>query len=102
MPRIAEEDKCIDWLERLDVPEADMQTIETLRNYLENTFPDYTAAQIDVLLHVSGIETSLEEHGITWVGVRENWGQQARYGIQGVPGLWGYETVQQIREEEEW
>lgn len=102
MPRVSAEDKCIDWLERLDVPEADMQTIDTLRDYLTHTFPDYTDAQIEALVGASDIGTTLEEHGITPVSIRYPWGTELRYGIQGAAGLWGYEAVQQIREEEEW
>ena len=97
-----DEDKCLDWLERMDIPVEAMATVEKLKDYLEREFPGYTDSQRDALVEAAGIEVSYSEHGIRGLTITYPWGVEHRYGIQGLPGLWGWEAVQTIREEEEW
>jgi len=44
----------------------------------------------------------MSEHGIHGVTIHYPWGVEVRYGIQGLPGLWGLDKVREIMEEEEW
>ena len=97
-----DEDKCLDWLERLDIPVEEMKTVEGLKKYLEREFPGYKDTQINALVETAGIEVSYSDHGITGLTITYPWGVEHRYGIQGLPGLWGWESVQTIREGEEW
>jgi hypothetical protein len=52
----------------------------------------------------SEVDTSflMSEHGIKGVTIHYPWGVEVRYGIQGLPGLWGLARVREIMEEEEW
>jgi hypothetical protein len=47
-------------------------------------------------------EKLFTDHGIRSVGFKHAWGTESRWGIQGMPGLWSYDVVEAIREEEEW
>lgn len=97
-----EEDKCIDWLARLDIPIEETTTRERLTKYLQEQFPTYSDAQLEALAEASGTESALEAAGIKQVRIYYPWGVELRYGIQGMPGLWGWETAKTVLEEEEW
>jgi len=96
------DEKIADWLQRMDVPLEDRATIEAFKHYLEEEFGWYSDAQKEALISALGIETSYEEHGIKAVTIKYPWGVELRYAVQGMPGLWGWEAVQDIMEGEEW
>lgn len=96
------DEKIADWLQRMDVPLEDKATIEAFKTYLEEEFGWYTDAQKEALTSALRIETSFEEHGIRPVTITYPWGKELRYGVQGMPGLWSWESVQAIMEGEEW
>jgi hypothetical protein len=97
----AQEEKYQEWLERLEIPIDKAADIETLRNYLKGEFGITTDAQVQALWDTLDIKDTLAEHGIHAVMVTYPWGKDLRYGVQGMPGLWGFEAVQTIMEEEE-
>jgi len=61
-----------------------------------------TLKQIEEFWEAAGIKQLEEEHGIRVVEVTYPWGEEIRFAIQGLPGLWGRWAVEKIREEEEW
>lgn len=91
-----------EWLGRLDIPIENTTDIETFQDYLRDELGITGAAQVASLWEAQGKETSYEEHGIHAVRIEYSWGVEVRYGIQGMPGLWGWESVQKIRAGEEW
>ena len=113
MPRTrgtpATEEEYEEWLGRLEEEEALPDDYDTFQKMLrgELDMPDgsrinYNDAQIDKLWELKGVEADLSEHGIHGINVRYPWGVERRYGIQGMSGLWGWDSVQTIREDEEW
>lgn len=99
---VTPDEKVADWLQRMDIPIEAQVTIEAFKQYLKDEFSWYTDAQTEVLIEAFKAETSVEEHGIRAVTVTYRWGIELRYGVQGMPGLWGWESVQEIREGEGW
>ena len=95
------DEKIADWLQRMDIPVEDRASIKAFKKYLEEEFSFYTDAQREALLGAFKADTTLEEHGINAVIVPYPWGKELRYGVQGMPGLWGWEAVQEIMSEEE-
>ena len=113
MPRISTEgttdEEIEEWLGRLEETDALPSDYETFQKMLkgELQMPDgnyftYNEAQIDALWAAKGIEQDYAEAGIYGVNIHYPWGVERRYGIQGMSGLWGWETVQEVMEEEEW
>lgn len=101
------EEEIAEWLGRLEEEESLPDEITEFKRVLTDelmsvTGEPHTEAQIEALWNAKGVEVSFEEHGIRAVTVRYPWGAELRYGIQGVAGLWGWESVQAIRSAEEW
>lgn len=96
------EEEIAEWLGRLEEEESLPEEITEFRDMLESDLFGYTDAQIDALWSAKQSETGYEEHGIRAVIIRYPWGTEIRYGVQGMAGLWGWEAVQEIREEEGW
>jgi len=100
------EEEYEEWLGRLDIPIENQTDKETLRGYLKEELGITGDAQVDALWDAVGISTSLGEHGIRQVQrhITSPEGDyiDVRYGIQGLPGLWGWESVREIREAEGW
>lgn len=90
-----------EWLGRLDIPIEAQADKETLRTYLRDELGITYDSQVDALWDATGIHTELEDMGIRGVTIEYPWGTERRYGIQGLPGLWGWDTVRQIMEAEE-
>jgi len=90
-----------EWLGRLDIPIEAQADKETLRTYLRDELGITYDAQVDALWEATGIHADLEAMGIRGVTIEYPWGTERRYGIQGLPGLWGWETVREIMEAEE-
>ena len=91
-----------EWLGRLDIPIEAQRDIETLRGYLKDELGIIGDAQVDALWGVTGVTESYAERGIKQVRIDYPWGVAVRYGVQGMPGLWGWARVQEIRAAEEW
>jgi len=91
-----------DTLVRLDIPIDAQSDKRTFLKYLEEelgiTNPDFAEVMWGSVEPV----TSLAEHGIHGVTITYTWGREVRYGVQGMPGLWSWESVQAIRAGEEW
>lgn len=96
------EEEIAEWLGRLEEEESLPDEITSFRDTLASELYGFNDAQIEALWDAKKDETSYEEHGIRAVIVRYPWGSQIRYGIQGVSGLWGWESAQAFREEEGW
>lgn len=90
-----------EWLGRLDIPIEKQTSKEVFREYLKDELGIIGDKQVDALWSGVEIQTDLAEHGIKGVTVPFPWGAERRYGIQGLPGLWGWESVKTIMEEEE-
>lgn len=97
---ISKEEEYEEWLGRLDIPIENQTDKETLREYLKEELGITGDAQVDALWDAVGEHKSLEDLGIRSIRIEYPWGIEVRYGIQGLPGLWGWETVRQIREAE--
>jgi len=91
-----------EWLGRLDIPLEEETDIETFKRYLADEIGIIGDAQIEALWSAVGRETSYAEHGIRAIRIEYPWGVEVRYGVQGLPGLWGWESIQTMREEEAW
>jgi len=91
-----------EWLERMEVPIVAQTSIEAFQDYLRNEFGITGDAQISALWSTIGTKDTYMEHGIHAVIIDYPWGREVRYGIQGMPGLWGWESLQEIIENEEW
>lgn len=96
------EEEIAEWLGRLEEEESLPEEITEFRDTLAGDLYGFNDNQIDALWEAKRGETSFEEHGIRAVIVRYPWGTQIRYGIQGVSGLFGFESAQQFREAEGW
>ena len=99
-PETPEED-LVAWLERTEEALGYDETIDALQRGLMETLGISSNAQLDGLRHAAGLEDTLADHGIHAVLVEYSWGRDLRYGVQGLPGLWGWERMQEIMSEEE-
>jgi len=90
-----------EWLGRLDIPIERTTDIETFRTYLREELGITLDQQVEALWSGVETQTDLAEHGIRGVTIEYPWGAERRYGVQGLPGLWGWESVKRILEEEE-
>jgi len=100
-PRSPEE-RYIDWLNRMDIPIEQQTDIETLRKYLSDEFSITKDAQVTALWGATKVSDLLADYGIYYVGVRENWGINPRFAVQGLAGLWNWESIQGIIAAEEY
>ena len=96
------EEDLIAWLERCEVPLDQQRNLGDFQKYLADELGITEDTQVSALWSVIDVSPTLAEHGIHAVTVTYPWGKELRYGIQGMPGLWGYASVQKIREEEDW
>ena len=94
------EERYQEWLERMEIPIEDQTDIETFKSYLKDEFAITGEAQIGALWGATAISDTLADMGIHAVIVHYSWGNSLRYGVQGMPGLWGWETIQIIMEAE--
>lgn len=99
---IEKEEQYEEWLGRLDIPIDQQADIDTFRKYLADELGIISDAQVEALWSTVGTTADYGEHGIRQVRIDYPWGVEVRYGVQGLPGLWGWERVQEIRTEEEW
>jgi hypothetical protein len=91
-----------DTLVRLDIPIEEQIDKDRFTKYLAE---ELGITNLDFQESLwSEVDTSflMSEHGIKGVTITYPWGVEVRYGIQGLPGLWGLERVREIMEEEEW
>jgi hypothetical protein len=107
MPRISTEgttdEEIEEWLGRLEETEALPSDYETFQRMLkgELQMPDgstvnYNENQVDALWAAKGVEQNLADMGIHGINIHYPWGVERRYGVQGMSGLWGWESVQTI------
>jgi len=99
-PKPADE-RYAEWLERMDIPIEATKDIETFKNWLREEAGITEELQVSALWDATEKEYNLEEHGIRAITITYPWGRELRYGVQGLPGLWGWESVQEIMREEE-
>jgi hypothetical protein len=95
------EEKYQEWLERLEIPITEQADIERFKEYLRDEFGITGELQIQALWSQVETKTAYTEMGIRAVIVEYPWGKELRYGIQGMPGLWGWASVKEIMEAEE-
>lgn len=96
------EEKYQEWLERLEIPVEETTSIERLKEHLRDEFGITGDLQVEALWSATGMSADLAEHGIRAILITYPWGRELRYGVQGMPGLWGWASIQEIMEEEEW
>jgi len=91
-----------DTLVRLDIPVEDQADKERFITYLSEelgiTNPDFQEA----LWGQTDRNARMAEYGIRGISITYPWGVEVRYGVQGMPGLWSLESIQEIGEEEGW
>ena len=91
-----------EWLRAVEIPVEDTATLGLYLTYLEEEL-GLKGGSVDIAAEIYTRDiTQLAERGIRGIIIEYPWGTQVRYGIQGMPGLWGWESVQRIREAEEW
>jgi hypothetical protein len=111
MPRISTEgtteEEIEEWLGRLEEEGALPSDYETFQRILkgELQMPDgstvnYNESQIEALWDAKGVDLTLADIYIHGLNIKYPWGTERRYGIQGMPGLWGWNSVMQIMEAE--
>ena len=96
------EERYQEWLDRLEIPIENTTDISALQTYLKEEFGITGDAQVAAIWDTLGVSTDYSGHGIHAVTVTYPWGKELRYGVQGMPGLWGWEAIQEIREGEGW
>jgi len=90
-----------DTLSRLDIPPENTLEKEAFKQYLVDELGITNVDFIESLWEAQKTEITLADMGIKGIPIKYPWGVEVRYGIQGLPGLWGYDTVRRIIEEEE-
>ena len=98
-----EDEELEEILGRLDIPLEAYEDQETLRAYLESTLELRTPKQVEALETITTRiwenaphEFNMEDLGIRRITIEYPWGKELRYGIQGLPGLWGWTRVREI------
>lgn len=99
---MSKQEKYEEWLARLDIPLEDTLDIERFREYLIDELGITGDLQLEALESVRQAPQAYAEHRIEAITVEYPWGKEVRYAIQGLAGLWGWESVQRIRAEEAW
>lgn len=106
MPRArttpATQEEYEEWLGRLEEEEPLPDQFDLFQSTLRGELYGYSDAQIEKLWELKGVEETYAEHGIRGVNVTYPWGTERRYGIQGMSGLFGWQSVQNIRSGEGW
>lgn len=101
---MAQEERYQEWLERLEIPIEETATVARLTDYLFDTL-GYSDLQIDAIVDaVDFRDIELADVGIHPFTIEFPWGKQIRYGIEGLPGAWGFTRMREIyerRKEEE-
>ena len=104
MPRArsspATQEEYEEWLGRLEEEEPLPSEWDLFQSTLRAELYNYNDAQIEKLWELKGVEQNYAEHGIHGLNIEYPWGTERRYGIQGLPGLWGWARVQEIMAEE--
>jgi hypothetical protein len=88
-------------LVRLDIPVQNTVDIETFKKYLAEELGITNLDFQEALWGEVDTKDKYTEMGIHGVTITYPWGKEVRYGVQGMPGLWGWDTVQIIMEAEE-
>ena len=107
---MAYDERYEDFLNRLDLPIEAWEDKERLREELREQLKyEPSDSQVESLWETIGrLKTErwdkewLELHGVKRVNVHYPWGQETRYAIQGLRGLFGKDFVERLREEEGW
>jgi hypothetical protein len=94
------EEELEEFLARLESEERAPDDPEKFKEWLKAQLGDYSEAQHDALWAMRHEEATMEDIGINPVIVTYPWGRELRFGVQGLPGLWGWEAVQEIMAEE--
>lgn len=106
MPQISTEgttdEEIEEWLGRLEETELLPSEYNLFQSTLKGELYGFSDRQIEVLWAAKGVEADYAEHGIRSLIVRYPWGSEIRYGIQGMSGLWGFKTIQELRSGEDW
>ena len=88
-------------LVRLDIDIENFADIATFKKYLSDelgiTNPDFQEA----LWAETPRYLDYEKYDIHGVTITYPWGREVRYGVQGLPGLWGWESIIEIMASEE-
>jgi len=90
------------WLKRMEEEALAPLEREAFSKWLFDQIGDYSTAQEEGLWAAKGAEEVLGAHNIVVVDITYPWGRETRYVIQGIPGLWGYESMKQVEEAEGW
>jgi len=91
-----------DTLARLDIPVDAQIDKDTFLKYLADELGIKNMDFADSLWEASDTVSDWAEHGIRGVTITYPWGREVRYGVQGMPGLWSWESVKAIEAGEEW
>lgn len=91
-----------DTLVRLDIPVEAQVDRDTFIKYLAEELGITNMDFIEPLWESSDTVSSWAEHGIRGVTITYRGGREVRYGVQGMPGLWGWASVKAIEAGEEW
>ena len=106
MPRArgspATQEEYEEWLGRLEEEESLPDDYELFQKKLAGELYGFNDAQIQKLWELKGNQNIYAEHGVSMVTIRYPWGSELRYGVQGLSGLWGWERIQELRNEEGW
>jgi len=89
-------------VDRFETDLRSARTKEELKQMLADELGREPAGLTDALWDLLPTEALYAAHGIRSIGFKHAWGTESRWGIQGMPGLWSYDVVEAIREEEEW
>jgi len=92
----------MEWLERMDIPIEETTEITRFQEYLKAEFGIVEPSRVEALWGATRTATTLAEAGIRQVTIQYPWGRETRYGVAGMPGLWGWESVRTIMAEEGW
>jgi hypothetical protein len=80
----------------MEIPLEAQSDIEVFKDWLKDQLTEPTAAQVDALWSAIDVSDTLGDYGIHGVRIDYPWGVEVRYGIQGLPGLWGWAAVQEV------
>jgi len=86
----------MEWLERMEIPIENMFDINSFQSYLIQELGEFTEMQSEALWAAAQDKLLNEVEGITPILVTYPWGRELRYSIQGLPGLWGWESAQAV------
>ncbi len=95
---MSQEEKYMEWLERLEISVEDTSTLTKLTDYLVTEL-GYSDSQVDAIVGaVDFRDVDLADVGIHPFTIEFEWGKQIRYGIEGLPGAWGYSKMREVYE----